>query len=88
MSGGELLARPDISTGHQEFPTDPSQYPMTQPVPKLDARKQTSGEAQYAGDLPHMAGQLHAAFAKTTVASATIDSIDVSDALKMPGVVR
>ncbi|XP_067932219.1 xanthine dehydrogenase-like [Watersipora subatra] len=87
MSGGELLARPDISTGHQEFPTDPSQYPMTQPVPKLDARKQTSGEAQYAGDLPHMAGQLHAAFAKTTVASATIDSIDVSDALKMPGVV-
>ncbi|XP_067931825.1 uncharacterized protein [Watersipora subatra] len=87
MSGGELLVRPDTSTGHQDFPTDPSQYPMTQPVPKLDARKQTSGEAQYAGDIPHMAGQLHAAFAKTTVASATIDSIDVSDALKMPGVV-
>ena len=87
-SGGQLLVRPQTSSGTQDFATDPSQYPMTQPLPKLDSRKQTAGEAQYIGDIPEMAGQLHAVFVKTTIGSGTVSSIDSSAALAMPGVVR
>ena len=88
MTGGELLQRADKSTGQQNYETDPDKYPLTQPLPKLDSRKQTAGEAQYVGDLPAMTGQLHAVFVKSTVASADVKSIDTSKAEAAPGVNR
>lgn len=88
VSGADLLVRPAKSMGEQVFSTDPSQYPMTQPLPKQTARKQTAGEAQFVGDIPQMSGQLHAVFVKSTIGSGTLVSVDASAALKMPGVVR
>ncbi|KAF6024631.1 hypothetical protein EB796_017075 [Bugula neritina] len=72
QSGGETLTR----------------YPVSQPIPKLDSRKQTAGEAQFIGDIPDHAGQLFAAFVKSTIAAGEIQSIDTSKALSEPGVVR
>lgn len=83
-----MLTRPAISTSSQSFTTDTAKYPLTQPVVKLDARKQTAGEAQFIADIPHMTGQLFAVFVKSTVASGEVESIDTSAALEMPGVVR
>lgn len=80
--------RPEHSSGQQDFKTDPEQYPMTEPLPKLDSRKQTAGEAQYIGDMPSMNGQLHAVFVKSTIGCGEIKSFDASEAETAPGVVR
>ena len=49
---------------------------------------QTAGEAQFVGDIPTLAGQLHTVFVKSTKANATISNIDSGVAFGMPGVVR
>lgn len=43
LSGGQMLERP-ISKGIDEFPTNKSLYPLTQPIPKIEALAQTSGK--------------------------------------------
>lgn len=58
------------------------------PTAKLNAIPQTTGETKYAADLRGELNQLYAAFIKSTVGNATIENIDSSEALKMPGVVR
>ena len=87
-SGGDILVRPDRSSGEHDFQTDPSKYPLTMPTPKFDSRKQTAGEAQFIGDIPAMKGQLHAVFFKATVGSGEVKSIDTSKAEAAPGVVK
>lgn len=77
-----------VSRGEQKFPKKEEKYPLTMPIAKLNAYAQTTGETRYVGDLRGDLNQLHAVFVKSTVASATIESIDSTDALKMPGVVR
>lgn len=42
-SGGKDLIRP-LSSGKQLFDTDKSEWPLTQPVPKLEALAQCSGK--------------------------------------------
>lgn len=42
-SGGEKFDRP-VTTGKQEFDTDKSIYPLTQPIPKVEALVQCSGK--------------------------------------------
>ena len=56
------------------------------PTPKLDARIKVSGEAVYGNDitLPNM---LHGAILRTKYPVAKIESIDVSKAAQLPGVV-
>jgi len=54
---------------------------LTQPVPKIEATIQCSGEAQYANDLPHQPRELWAAFVVGTVPHATIDKIEPDEAL-------
>nr|CAD7403779.1 unnamed protein product [Timema cristinae] len=87
QSGGELLTRPP-SSGIQQFQTDSSQWPLNQPIPKIEALVQCSGEAEYVNDHPPIPGQLFAAFVLTTEAVGNIIDIDPSPALLMPGVVR
>ena len=48
---------------------------------KLEALIQTSGEAQYANDIPYQPGELWAAFVLATEALSTIEKIDPSEAL-------
>lgn len=82
------MQRPALSKGSQDYETNPKLYPLTQPIPKVDSRKQTAGEAQYINDIPDMAGQMHAVFAKSKVGRADIEAIDTSAAIAMDGVVR
>lgn len=42
-SGGFLLDRP-ISTGIQRYDTQPKNYPLSEPIIKLEALAQTSGK--------------------------------------------
>ncbi|XP_052797561.1 xanthine dehydrogenase/oxidase-like isoform X2 [Mya arenaria] len=84
----ELYWTRPISSGVQTYDTVPVEYPVTQPLKKLEANAQATGEAEYVDDMPAYPGQLEAAFVLSTVGSATIQNIDSSEALKMPGVIR
>ncbi|XP_026741880.1 aldehyde oxidase 1-like [Trichoplusia ni] len=76
-----------VSTGKQTYVTDPSLYPMNQPMPRLEAQIQCAGEAQYTDDIATMANEVFGAFVLSTVALGTIIKMDATDALKLPGVV-
>jgi len=70
-----------LSSGKQEFDSDNKEWPVSEPIIKLEARAQCSGEAQYTDDIPLRPGELHGAFVQSTVANCQIDSIDPSEAL-------
>ncbi|XP_067671800.1 xanthine dehydrogenase/oxidase-like [Haliotis asinina] len=85
-SGGVLLERP-ISKGQREFPEQKAEWPLKQPMPKLTAPLQASGEAEFINDMPSSSKELCGSFVLTSVGCGTIDHIDPSEALLMPGVV-
>eukprot|EP01127_Copromyxa_protea_P020548 TRINITY_DN6897_c0_g1_i1.p1 TRINITY_DN6897_c0_g1~~TRINITY_DN6897_c0_g1_i1.p1 ORF type:complete len:1483 (-),score=356.31 TRINITY_DN6897_c0_g1_i1:3-4016(-) len=85
-SGMTKFSRP-VSSGQQSYQSDPKEAPVSEPIHKLKGHQQTSGEAQYTDDIPTPEGTLHGAFVLSTVASATIDTVDVTAALAYPGVV-
>merc|ERR1711991_500438 len=72
-----------VSTGHQTYqnPGDPSENPISYPIPKLMEKEQTCGKVVYSGDEPVLPGTLYAAPVYSQVAVGTITSIDPSDAL-------
>ncbi|KAF9416485.1 hypothetical protein HW555_006152 [Spodoptera exigua] len=76
-----------VSKGVQYFETDPSTYPLNQPIQKVEALIQCAGEAHYTDDLPSLPNEVHAAFVVTTIGVGEIVSIDASKALSQPGVV-
>ncbi|XP_066250858.1 xanthine dehydrogenase/oxidase-like [Euwallacea similis] len=85
-SGGTLLTRP-VSNGTQQIYPKQQLYPLTQPIPKLEALAQTSGQAQYILDLPELPGQLHGCLVKAgAMAGSTIVTIDATAALQRPDV--
>ncbi|XP_045537073.1 indole-3-acetaldehyde oxidase [Papilio machaon] len=84
-SGGSLLKRP-VSSGTQIFETDKSLWPLNQPVQKLEALTQCSGEVRYSCDMRYSQRDVHVAFVLATEAVADIESIDATQALKVPGV--
>lgn len=77
-----------ISQGCQSFSSKEEQYPITEPMTKLTAMLQTSGEAQYTTDIPTQLAELSAAFVLTSQANAKITKIDSSKAEQMPGCFR
>lgn len=77
----------ELSSGRQDYDTDKNLWPLNQPLPKMDALYQTSGEAQYANDIPPFSNEVFCAFVLATVPNGEIESIDPSEALKMKGVV-
>lgn len=79
-SGGTILER-TISSGTQVFDTYKDKWPLTEPVMKLEALIQCSGEAQYANDIPKQPGELWVAFVSATKVHAKIVKIDPSEAL-------
>ncbi|KAJ8925554.1 hypothetical protein NQ315_009394 [Exocentrus adspersus] len=86
-SGGSILDRP-VSTGVQEFGTNKKNYPLGQPIIKVEALAQTSGQAQYIADIPDLPNQLFAAFVTAKAsASSQIVSINTAAALNIKGVV-
>jgi xanthine dehydrogenase molybdopterin-binding subunit B len=61
-------------------------WPITQPMPKINAYSQTCGETRYTDDIPATNLQLHCAFILTTVANAKIEKVNIENAMQMPGV--
>ncbi|XP_050304460.1 xanthine dehydrogenase-like [Anthonomus grandis grandis] len=86
-SGGTLLTRP-VSTASQQIYSDSTLYPLTEPVIKLEALAQTSGQAQYIIDKPDLPGQLYGVLVPAQLTpGSTITQIDSTDALKVDGVI-
>ncbi|RZF32560.1 hypothetical protein LSTR_LSTR006555 [Laodelphax striatellus] len=85
-SGGANLIRP-LSTASQTFETDKKLWPLNQPVHKLEAFAQCSGEAQYVNDIPSHPGELHAAVVVAKKATAKSFTLNPEKALKMDGVI-
>ena len=80
------LSRP-ISSGKQSYPSNPKNFPVTQPIPKLESLIQSTGEAKYISDT-ESSSMLYAAFTLAEVGSADIFKIDGADAMTLPGVLR
>ncbi|XP_045499718.1 xanthine dehydrogenase 1-like [Colias croceus] len=76
-----------LSDGKQIFETNPSLWPLNQPLPKVDGLLQCAGEAKYSDDIPSFPKEVFAAFVLSTVALGTIQKIDASKALLEPGVI-
>ncbi|KAJ8925555.1 hypothetical protein NQ315_009395 [Exocentrus adspersus] len=86
-SGGSLLIRP-LSTALQEFGTNPAKYPVTEPIIKVEALAQCSGQAEYIPDIPDRPYQLFGALVTAKApANSQIISVDTSRALAIKGVV-
>ncbi|KAJ0176321.1 hypothetical protein K1T71_008495 [Dendrolimus kikuchii] len=75
-----------VSKACQIIDTDPSLWPLNQPIPKLEAFIQCSGEAEYVDDIPKLHDEVFAAFVLSTVPQGEIDNIDPKPALQVPGV--
>jgi xanthine dehydrogenase large subunit len=60
--------------------------PIGKPLPHESARAHVQGSARYTGDLPDVAGTLHAAPVGAPHARARLVALDASRALKHPGV--
>lgn len=86
-SGGEQIARP-LMSGQQKILTNKAEWPLTEPMTRVTAKMQASGEAQYVHDIPNSPKTLHGAFVLSLVGNARLAGIDASEALKQPGVVR
>ncbi|XP_044731803.1 indole-3-acetaldehyde oxidase-like [Chrysoperla carnea] len=87
-SGGPKFDRP-VSTGKQEYDTKKDTYPLTQPIPKVEALVQCSGEAKYMVDVDTSREDFtYTAFVLARAAPGSkIKSINSDDAKKLPGVV-
>ncbi|XP_047534257.1 xanthine dehydrogenase 1-like [Vanessa atalanta] len=85
-SGGSELVRP-LSSGIQSYETDKSLWPLNQPVPKLEALSQCSGEALYSCDNVSGPRDVHVAFVLSTICLGEIVQFDTTEVLKIPGVV-
>ncbi|XP_066492251.1 aldehyde oxidase 3-like [Tiliqua scincoides] len=68
-------------------PDQPPQDPVGRPIILQSAFKHPTGEAVYVDDIAPADGQLYMAVVKSTHAHARIVSLDVSEALEVPGVV-
>ncbi|KAL4715716.1 hypothetical protein ACJJTC_006295 [Scirpophaga incertulas] len=76
-----------VSQGIQVYDTNPAQWPLTQPIQKVEALIQCSGEAPYTDDLPSFPHEVFGAFVLSTECSGNIIKIDATQALKQPGVI-
>ncbi len=77
-----------VSTGIENYSSNPSMYPVSKPMTKTNALQQASGEAQYVYDMAINQNELNGVFIVSTLANCKIDSIDITKALQMPGVCK
>jgi len=87
VQSGALNLERGLSQGQQSFETDEAQWPISQPVEKLEGKYQASGEAEYVADIPAKQGELQAAFVLSSRANCDIVSVNTTKALALSGVV-
>nr|UZT55360.1 aldehyde oxidase 1 [Spodoptera frugiperda] len=86
-SGGEAIKR-GTSKGTQYYETDKSVWPLNQPIPKIEALVQCSGEAVFANDLPTESDEVYAAFVTAdALPGSIIKDFDTTEAFKLDGVI-
>ncbi|XP_026318629.1 xanthine dehydrogenase 1-like [Hyposmocoma kahamanoa] len=76
-----------VSQGIQVYDTNPSLWPLNQPLPKVDGLILCAGEAKYTEDMPSLPEEVYGAFVLSTVPNGKIVSIDPSKALAENGVI-
>ncbi|CAH2260610.1 jg18282 [Pararge aegeria aegeria] len=76
-----------VSKSSQVFETNPTLWPLNEPIPKIDGLVQCAGEAKYTDDVPSLPGEVFLAFVLAKVPLGTIQKIDASIALSEPGVI-
>ena len=79
-TGGADIER-GLMYGKQSYDTIKSEWPLYEPMPKIEAPIQCTGEAEYTNDIHPQIGEVFGAFVYTTVANATLKSIDTSEAM-------
>ena len=70
-----------VSKGSQSFPSFEDEWPLYQPIRKLESKSQCTGEAEYIGDISKFKGELHAAYVISDQAVGELDVVDPSEAL-------
>ena len=85
-SGGSVISR-GVSKGTQNYNTDPSLYPLNQPLGKLEGKIQCSGEAEYVDDIPAGPRDVHGAFVISEMGNCELDAVDAKPALAVEGVI-
>ncbi|TMS38408.1 hypothetical protein L596_005140 [Steinernema carpocapsae] len=72
---------------HQEVPADQDPIdPVRRPIMHQSGQKHVTGEAVYCSDI-NVADCLHMAFIVSPMASGVINSVDISESVKLPGFV-
>ena len=75
-----------VSAQTTVFKTNPATAPVGQPISKLTATLQASGEAVYVDAIDPAINELYGAFVTATIGCGTLASIDPSPALALEGV--
>jgi Xanthine dehydrogenase, molybdopterin-binding subunit B len=70
-----------MSQGSEDFETKQNLWPLTKPLPKIDAITQCAGEAEYVNDLPQLSEEYFASVVLAERGPAKIQSIDSTLAL-------
>jgi len=78
------MTRP-VSSGSQAYQPDPTEYPVSEPIPKLSGVKQCAGEAIYTEDIDAPCDTVFISLVHSTAANCTLQSIDYSAAAALPG---
>ncbi|KAK0398793.1 hypothetical protein QR680_002757 [Steinernema hermaphroditum] len=72
---------------YQQVPVDqPEEDPVRRPVMHQSGKKHVTGEAVYCNDI-NVADCLHMAFVMSPMASGVINSVDITESMKVPGFV-
>ena len=69
------------SKGKQSYPNFEEDWPLYQPIPKIEAKSQCSGEAEYIGDIPEFNELVHCALVTTDQGVGELEDVDPSEAL-------
>ena len=80
------ISRP-LSSGKQVYQESKGNGAVGKAVVHLSATKQVTGEAIYTDDIPRMHNELYGVVVGSTIAHGFIENVDVSEALKVQGVV-
>ncbi|CAH0625260.1 unnamed protein product [Chrysodeixis includens] len=73
-----------LSKGSQVYDTNPIIWPVTEPMPKVEALIQCAGESFYTNDLVTQPKEVYCAFVTSDICTGEIESIDPTPALLVP----
>ena len=70
-----------LTTARHDYEYPEDEWPLYEPVPKIESPIQCSGEAEYTNDIPPCPNEAHGALVVATVGNARLKGVDVTEAL-------